>query len=356
MRDFDPTAGEFAGHDAIRPSNRHYDMGSILGAGASIVGGMMGADAAEDAANIQAGATREANALQQKQYDQTRTDLAPFRGLGVGAANMLAQYLGIGGGVGGAGALGDIESRDAIRARLESQFKNQKTPIWSQQMNGSEPTNDYYISGYENGLDETGLNAAIDAEIAKQRAAQAQGAQTAQNSPNFGALLKNFTGADLASEPGYQFGLKEGQRALDNRLASAGSYFSGAALKAASRYNQDYAGTKYGEAFNRDSANKTRIYNFLSGATGVGQNAAAMTGNAGQTMAGQVGANTTAMGNAAGAARIASGNAWGNAIQNAVGGYQQNQLMDRILGGNRGMGGGSSSRGYTVPIYENPDY
>lgn len=311
--------------------------GMVAVAGASVVSGAMGASAAKGAAGEQADATREANALQDKQYNQTRTDLEPYRNFGGGATNKLAMLLGLDmpGGYGAAG--GGVESREAIRARLESQFMNQKNPVWAYRMNGENPTNDYYIDRYEDGVDETGLNAAIDAELARQRAAQQQGTQAAQNDPAFGSLLKNFTGADLENEPGYRFERDQGQKALDNRLASAGSYFSGAALKAASRYNQDYAGTKFNEAFNRDSANKTRTYNFLTGAVNTGQNAAAMTGQAGAAMAGQVGANTTAMGNANAAARIASGNSWGNALQNVAGSYQQDQLMDRVLGGNRGL-------------------
>lgn len=316
--------------------------GMVAVAGASVVSGAMGASAAKSGSKMQADATREANELQKQQYDQTRADLEPYRNFGNSATSKLAMLLGLDmpGGY-GAGGAGSVESRDAIRARLESQFQTQKNPIWALAGGNSEGGSngsDYYISGYADGTDETGLNAAIDAELARQRAAQQQGTRAAQSDPAYGSLLKNFTGQDLENEPGYQFGLKQGQNGLNNRLASAGSYFSGAALKAASRYNQDYAGTKFGEAFNRDAANKQRTYNFLSGAVGTGQNSAAMTGQAGANMANAVGANTTAMGNAQAAAGISQANTWGNALQNVAGAYQQGQLTDRILGGNRGFG------------------
>jgi hypothetical protein len=203
-------------------------------------------------------------------------------------------------------------------------------------------------------VDEAGLNAAIEREIAQQASQQ-----PAVNigAPNFGSLMKNFTGEDLANEPGYQFGLNEGMNALNNRFAAGGKYFSGAALKGATKYAQDYAGTKYGDAFNRDSANKTRQYNFLTGAVGTGQNAAAMTGQAGSNMVNQVGANTTALGNAQGAASIAQGNALNSGIQNAIGSYQQNELMNRIFSGNTGFGGGESWRttGNGMPSYYSPN-
>jgi hypothetical protein len=336
---------------------------TIVGAGASLVGGAMSASGAKAAARIQADATREANALQERQYEQTRNDLAPYRGLGSGATNKLAQLLGLDAPAPQVSAA----DRDAIRQRLLSQYTrtvsggqgstNSQIGYGGYWSTGSPESGEWIstVPASTTTVDEAALNAAIEREISQSQQQSQQQADSARQSPDFGSLMRDFTGADLENEPGYQFGLQQGQRALDNRLAAAGSYFSGAALKGASRFNQDYAGTKYGEAFNRDAANKTRKYNFLTGAVGTGQSAAAGTAQAGANMAGQVGANTTAMGNAAGAARIAQGNAWGNALQNAAGGYQQQQLMDRILGGNVGMGT-RAARGYAVPTYDNPEY
>ena len=332
-----------------------------VAAGTSLVTGMMGADAAEDAAGIQAGATDRANALTQKQFEQTRSDLAPYRNYGGAATNRMMYLLGLdggsaggSGGAGGAGSAGSVD-RDALRSELLSQFTTTTRPsiphgwedAWVQY---AEPTTT---------IDEAGLEAAINQRVQAAQAAQfTPSAQPSSSDPAFGSLLKNFTGEDLESEPGYKFGLNQGMNALNSRLAAGGSYFSGGALKAGQRYAQDYAGTKFGDAFNRDSANKTRTYNFLSGGASLGQNAAAQTGNAGMNMAQQVGANTTALGNAQGAAGIAGANAWSNGIQNAVGGYQQNELMNKILAGNRGWGGGSNAMrgGYTVPTYDGAEY
>lgn len=62
---------------------------------ASLVGGFMGADAAENAADTQLQASREATAEQRRQYDQTREDLLPFYQSGTGANSQLAYLLGI---------------------------------------------------------------------------------------------------------------------------------------------------------------------------------------------------------------------------------------------------------------------
>lgn len=53
-----------------------------IGAGASLLGGMMGANAASDAARTQAGAARYAADLQKQMYDQQRADLEPWRQTG----------------------------------------------------------------------------------------------------------------------------------------------------------------------------------------------------------------------------------------------------------------------------------
>jgi hypothetical protein len=334
-----------------------------IGIGASLLGGMMGDDAASDAAQAQAAATDRANERLERQYQQTRSDLTPYRNLGTGAVNALSTYLGFGGGGGGAAV-----DRNAIRARLLPQFTSgggaSGVPAhlaglppevlaglgygqWSGGP-GLEQGGIYSQGGPTAGaVDEAALNAAIDAEVASMSAGQGDA-----NDPNFGYLLQNFTGKDLQNEPGYKFGLSEGMKGVDRSLQRGGMMFSGAALKAAQRFGQDYAGTKFNDAFNRDSANKTRIYNFLSGAVGTGQNAAAGTGQAGANMAGQVASNTVGMGNAQGAARIAGGNAMTGGIMGGIDNWQQNKLLERITGGNAGwLGDPSRLSGNGMPSW-----
>ena len=351
--------------------------GMVAVAGASLVGGAMSADAAGDAADAQAAGTREANAIQREQYNQTRDDLAPYRGLGSNAANMLSYYLGMGGGGGGAMSAPSLSS---IRSQLA-----QQNPYAGGGLGGNLPEaisigrsdegDEYVLTGDQrmqipwfatmakmagSGQSFEDYNAELD-RLAQQQYEQQQAEysanlaalESAKADPRYGSLLKNFTGEDLQNEPGYQFGLNQGMQALDRRLASGGAYFSGAALKGAQRFGQDYAGTKFNEAYNRDSGNKTRTYNFLSGAVGTGQNAAAMTGNAGTNMANQVSMNTTANANAQGAARIAQGNAWSGGFQGAADAFQQNNLLKRITGGNSGWG---NSGWGTGNAYGNQDY
>ena len=64
-------------------------------------------------------------------------------------------------------------------------------------------------------------------------------------------LTSGFNPTDLASDPGYQFRLQEGQKALNATLAAQGLGQSGAAMKAAQGYGQGMASQEYEDAYNR---------------------------------------------------------------------------------------------------------
>lgn len=131
------------------------------------------------------------------------------------------------------------------------------------------------------------------------------------------------TGApiDIAEmDPGYQFRLGEGERAMQNAARAGGMSRSGAALKAATRYGQGFATNAFDSVFNR-----------LAGTAGIGQTAANTGVSAGQNYAGNVGNIITAGGNARGASAIAQSNAYGGAINSIGNYYGQQQMLDRIF-------------------------
>jgi hypothetical protein len=97
------------------------------------------------------------------------------------------------------------------------------------------------------------------------------------------------------------------------------------------RYGQDYAGTKYNDAFNRDLTNRTTTYNLLSGTSGGGQVSANTLAGAGQASAMNIGNLVTSGANARGAAGIASANAYGNAFNTIGNNALQSSYLDRIL-------------------------
>jgi len=246
-------------------------------------------------------------------------------------------------------------------------------------------------------IDEEGLNAAMQQYYAEQEALNAQAAQD----PRYGSLLRayrggaefdsgpafergadfSFTGKDLASEPGYQFGLNQGTQGIERGQASRGNFLSGAAMKELTRFNEDYAGTKFQDGFNRSlnthntnftgrlneyntnltrrqnewntnlgayNQNRNTIYNFLTGVSNTGQASAARVGANNQQVANSVGNNLMSAGNAQAAATVSSANALSSGINQAANNYNSSNNLNSAAGWNNllsGSGGGYS--GYT---------
>lgn len=121
-------------------------------------------------------------------------------------------------------------------------------------------------------------------------------------------INKPTTSADVMADPGYQFGLDQGQQAIDRKIAAGGGRVSGAAIKASARYGTDYASTGYAAA---DQRRNDRL-NRLAALAGIGQTATNGTAITGVNAANQISGLTSAQGNAAGAGQIAQGNIWAN--------------------------------------------
>lgn len=224
-------------------------------------------DAATAAAELQYKAAAEANALQDKQYQQNRADLAPWRDAGTSALDQLNGYLAPGG------------------------------PL----------TQDFAYKDF--------------------------------NPQNW-------------KDPGYDFRMAEGQKAIERSAAARGTVLGGGTLQALTRYAQgtasdEYAksydryNTDYTRAFNTFNANKTNLFNRLSSLAGVGQQTATTMGQLGQNYAGNVGENLTKAAQTGGdyatsaaAARasgyVGSANAWNNAIGN-IGNNAQQLYLSTLL-------------------------
>ena len=132
----------------------------------------------------------------------------------------------------------------------------------------------------------------------------------------------------LNMDPGYNFRLGEGMKALERQSAARGGLISGGALKAAQRYGQDFASTEFGNAYNR-----------LAGLAGVGQTATGAMGNA----ASQFGTNA---GNlmTGGAAARASGYVGGaNALTSGLGQYMNYTQNQNLLNSLQGGGGNANA-------------
>lgn len=159
------------------------------------------------------------------------------------------------------------------------------------------------------------------AELAKQaELMQRLGVGGDNGSGNYGDLASGFMPANYMAQmdPGYEFRLAEGMKALDHRLSASGMNASGAGLKAAARYGQDYASGEYQNAFNRYQTSRNATLNPLMGGSAMTNQ---LMGNAGQ-MGAAVGENQIGAGNARASGYVGGANAWSNAISqgaNAVG-------------------------------------
>lgn len=101
-------------------------------------------------------------------------------------------------------------------------------------------------------------------------------AQGIANGPNFTAA--NFKELD----PGFDFRMAEGQKALERSAFAKGSGISGAVLKDITRYSQDYGSAEFGNAFNRFQSTRQQNYNMAMGIVSAGQTATGQELNAGQ--------------------------------------------------------------------------
>lgn len=238
---------------------------SLIGAGAGLLGGVMSANAAGSAARAQRAAAGQAEATQRYMYDQTRLDQAPYRDVGYAAL-------------------------DALRARMGLTIPNPSL------------------------MPEPGSSN-------EQRTPAS--AQITAASPNKGApwtTNAQFSPEQLLQEdPGYQFRLGEGIKALSRSAAAGSGQLSGATQKALARYGQDYASNEFQNSWNR-----------LSSLAGIGQNATNAVGAAGNAFANNTSNLQTQAGNARAAGYVGKSNAWNNAIGGAIGSMQDQAILNAL--------------------------
>jgi hypothetical protein len=147
---------------------------------------------------------------------------------------------------------------------------------------------------------------------------------------------KPITAADVMSDPGYQFGLNQGQLGLDRKTAAMGGRVSGAALKAADRYATDYASTGYNSAYQRGQDRLNR----LASLAGLGQTATQASAASGLASTNAISNLLTNQGDARAAGQLAQGSIWGNALGQVAG------LAGNSFGGGGGMSGMNSGNSY----------
>lgn len=299
---------------------------------AGVIGGgaVLGYLGSEEASKRQADAASQAGAAVGRAGAQARSDLAPWVQTGGNANSKLAYLLGT--------SDGKVDETDpafqAIYQRLISQADAAHQDRFKMSIFDDRADANLRTKEFEN------LKTDAIREYSRTRPAPG---------PDAGSLLKPFTMADLTSEPGYQFGLAEGEKGIDRAAAAGSGRYSGATLKALTRFNEEYAGTKYDAAFARDAATKNQTYNFLTGASGTGANAAAQTAGIGANSAATQAGLLTDAGNARAAGAVGGANAITGAISTGLNYYQGNSYIDALKKNTTALrGGATGTRAYSL--------
>lgn len=319
-----------------------YWAGAATVAG-SVVSGALSKSSGDSAAKGNKKAVAASNARLDKVAADTKQSFAPEINYGNAANSKLADYLGLDTGQNTTGATNGFTPLNYDQWAA-GQAGNTQPSIRS----GHQSLGGYVADTWNNPTSSIGGGATQEGYqkyLAANPAMAASSGTTMPHSPNFGSLLHNFDNNDFVADPGYQFRLDEGTKGIDRSAAARGGYDSGATLKALARYNQDYASSEFSNASNRDSANKSRIYDFLSGVENRGANAKDTVASTAVGVANNAGNNSINGANTQGNYQVNGAAGLNNSIQGGIGNYLYNQQMQRpfnasVVGGNTGMTSG----------------
>jgi hypothetical protein len=304
---------------------------SLLSAGGGLFGG--GSKAPERAARD---AAARAQYAQEEAQAQAQAQLSPFVSDGTNAERDLAYLTGTGG-----YNVSRPTYEQAYEELRDEHFKkygkdyNRNSNVPGQR---AEATRRYEsrLADWQKGFDEW---------------------KTQQGSnPRFGSLNRSFTEDDLNNDvvynKGLQFGLDNGNNAIEARARASGSSDSGSVLKELARFGNDYGTTKAGDAQGRFMNDKTFTYNALSnqaqrglGAIGTGigvsTGAASNIGNSNQNLSNNL---------------LASSQARSDNQQNAFQGLLGNLLYSARSSRNAGVSAGGYDPNTSGQVYPNWNY
>lgn len=302
-----------------------------IGAAGAVTSGILGSNAAQNAASTQANAATQNEQMQaglgqeqltaeEQQNQQSQANLQPFLQGGDNAEASLQYLLGLGPQNGQSGGA---------------------------------------TTGQAQNLTIPGVNGSVSVP----------GVTTTTGTANtnlgpYGSLMQGYQGGAFAAPtaaqaqatPGYQFGLQQGEGALQAGAAANGSLLTGGTQNALDQYAQNYADTNYDNVYNQAlqtySTNyntwanqQAKEYNQLASQAGAGQTTAQTLNQQGLTSTGQIANTLNATGQEIGqqntnaAAATASGyvgsaNALGSGINGATSNIGQLGLLYSLLNQN----------------------
>lgn len=112
-----------------------------------------------------------------------------------------------------------------------------------------------------------------------------------------GSLGRQFTRADFAADPAYQWDLQQGMNAINNSNSVRGGALSGGAMKALTNYATQQASNEFGNARDYFTRNQNQNFGQLSDLAGTGMRAAGAQAQLGEGYVGRDIALRTGIGN-----------------------------------------------------------
>lgn len=303
---------------------------AAIGATAAIGGSLIASSGAKKAAQTQAQAAQDANAAQERMFQQQTQLQEPFRQAGLTAQQRLMYLLGIGPRPMKQRMVSPARTVGAPNAVGQQQPMNafvQSSPISAPREIGYNAISEGGVNDYSNindlgafnfgGLGNFGGFGPVDMSGVSggQYTIPAQYEMVPdETDAEFGKYGRDFGMADFQQDPGYAFRQSEGMKALERSAAARGGLLSGKTLKGIQRFGQDLASQEYANAFNRYQINRSNQLNPLQSLMGAGQSSTNLLTGA----AGQMGQNEANNLYNAGAARasgyVGSANALGGAL------------------------------------------
>lgn len=332
------------------------------------------ADAASEAAQGQQDAAALSRADQLKLMAQQRADAAPYRNSGYNALNQLNYLMGLGSPTSTAKTLDYFDPDkykqwriDQMTAQATKDFKNPEK--LARVIEKRTARINAAMSNPANAWSDFNARVATKPKLKnedfwKVREGAEGTAEQGGSGTEYGFLQQRFNNDVFEKDPGYQFRMDEGNRAIEGGAAARGGLLSGAAAKAMQKYSQGFASNEYGNAYNRFTGDQQNMYNRLSQLAGTGQQQMNQTNqmqqqglnNASSYLQDAAAANASGIIGASNARQSGYGQI-GNTLMDAYGIYAANKGSGSGGGGggwNWGSGNGSPSGGSGGGVKWNP--
>jgi hypothetical protein len=307
-------------------------IGTILGIGGSLLGGMLGAKGSKDAAAAAAKGQEEAARInaeeQRRQFDFIQMQQSPFRQYGLMG---LSQY---------AAELGLDPRQFAPAPAMQMGGYGQQVPAGTRTVSPTGQARSNLPPWLQAAQEESGLTGILGRTAGFVQDA-AQSTQAAQYSP-YDDMTRYYPSSvqgppsvdtfQLSQDPGYQFRLQQGEESINRANAASGGFFSGGRMMGLTDFSQGLASQEYGAAYARKQAEYSDRMNRLASMAGIGQTATNTVSAAAQSMGQNIGAmGASAASQAAqysAAGTMGAYQSWGNAassIGGILGQYYQQQ-------------------------------